>query len=58
MFIYTYNEFNNERGKHDFSEFGGITDTINSHICSSCPLQVVHIFTNLTYSGNAMLNEF
>ena len=26
------------RGKHDFSEFGGITDTIISHICSSSPL--------------------
>ena len=41
-----------------FSEFGGITDTIISHICSSCPLWVVHIFTNLTYSDNAMFNKF
>ena len=42
----------------DFSEFGRITDTIISHICSSCPLKVVHIFTNLMYSDIAMINEF
>ena len=42
----------------DISEFGRIADTIICHICSSCPLQVVHIFTNLTYSDNAMINEF
>ena len=57
MFIYMNNEFQDVRGKCGFSEFSGITDTIISHICSS-PLYVVHIFTDLRYSDNAMFNKF
>ena len=40
MSIFTYNEFNDVRGKHDFSEFSGITDMIISHICSCIYLLV------------------